>query len=45
MLLSAVSIHFMLMFTSFTLDHFEHIKKVAGAEIVGFGGDYDGVTR
>ncbi|XP_010729499.3 dipeptidase 1 [Larimichthys crocea] len=26
-------------------DHFEHIKKVAGAEIVGFGGDYDGVTR
>ncbi|KAA8595739.1 hypothetical protein FQN60_011030, partial [Etheostoma spectabile] len=26
-------------------DHFDHIKKVAGAGIVGFGGDYDGVTR
>ncbi|TNM91010.1 hypothetical protein fugu_003299 [Takifugu bimaculatus] len=24
---------------------FDHIKKVAGAEILGFGGDYDGVTR
>lgn len=26
-------------------DHFDHIKKVGGAEIVGFGGDYDGVGR
>ncbi|XP_072516329.1 dipeptidase 1 [Salminus brasiliensis] len=26
-------------------DHFDHIKKVAGASIVGFGGDYDGVSR
>ncbi|XP_037312078.2 dipeptidase 1 [Pungitius pungitius] len=26
-------------------DHFDHIKKVAGAGIIGFGGDYDGVTR
>lgn len=26
-------------------DHFDYIKKVAGAEIIGFGGDYDGVTR
>uniref|UniRef100_UPI003AAF3493 dipeptidase 1 n=1 Tax=Centroberyx gerrardi TaxID=166262 RepID=UPI003AAF3493 len=26
-------------------DHFDHIKKVAGASIIGFGGDYDGVTR
>lgn len=26
-------------------DHFDHIKKVAGADIIGFGGDYDGVTR
>ncbi|XP_029000702.1 dipeptidase 1 [Betta splendens] len=26
-------------------DHFDHIKKVAGAESVGFGGDYDGVPR
>ncbi|XP_038139660.1 dipeptidase 1 [Cyprinodon tularosa] len=26
-------------------DHFDHIKKVGGAGIVGFGGDYDGVTR
>lgn len=26
-------------------DHFDHIKKVGGAEIIGFGGDYDGVTR
>ncbi|KAM9765750.1 dipeptidase 1 [Menidia menidia] len=26
-------------------DHFDHIKKVAGSGIIGFGGDYDGVTR
>ncbi|XP_068178995.1 dipeptidase 1 [Antennarius striatus] len=26
-------------------DHFDHIKKMAGAGAVGFGGDYDGVTR
>ncbi|XP_070764912.1 dipeptidase 1 [Enoplosus armatus] len=26
-------------------DHFDHIKKVAGPGIIGFGGDYDGVTR
>lgn len=26
-------------------DHFDYIKKVAGSSIVGFGGDYDGVTR
>ncbi|XP_077375581.1 dipeptidase 1 [Festucalex cinctus] len=26
-------------------DHFDHIRKVAGAEIIGFGGDYDGVER
>lgn len=26
-------------------DHFDHIKSVAGYEAVGFGGDYDGVTR
>ncbi|XP_049720210.1 dipeptidase 1 [Elephas maximus indicus] len=26
-------------------DHLDHIKKVAGAEAVGFGGDFDGVTR
>lgn len=26
-------------------DHFDHIKKVAGADIIGFGGDYDGVPR
>lgn len=26
-------------------DHFDHIKKVAGADFIGFGGDYDGVTR
>lgn len=25
-------------------DHLDHIKKVAGAGAVGFGGDYDGVT-
>ncbi|NXS58812.1 DPEP1 Dipeptidase, partial [Brachypteracias leptosomus] len=24
-------------------DHMDHIKKVAGAQSVGFGGDYDGV--
>uniref|UniRef100_A0A3P8TLX7 Dipeptidase n=1 Tax=Amphiprion percula TaxID=161767 RepID=A0A3P8TLX7_AMPPE len=26
-------------------DHFDHIKEVAGADIIGFGGDYDGVPR
>uniref|UniRef100_A0A8C6WEP5 Dipeptidase n=1 Tax=Neogobius melanostomus TaxID=47308 RepID=A0A8C6WEP5_9GOBI len=26
-------------------NHFDHIKKIGGPEIVGFGGDYDGVTR
>uniref|UniRef100_A0A3B5KVN3 Dipeptidase n=1 Tax=Xiphophorus couchianus TaxID=32473 RepID=A0A3B5KVN3_9TELE len=26
-------------------DHFDHIKKVGGAGIIGFGGDYDGVPR
>ncbi|KAM3625135.1 uncharacterized protein V6R79_007389 [Siganus canaliculatus] len=26
-------------------DHFDHIKKIGGADIIGFGGDYDGVTR
>uniref|UniRef100_A0A8C8VKD6 Dipeptidase n=1 Tax=Pelusios castaneus TaxID=367368 RepID=A0A8C8VKD6_9SAUR len=25
-------------------DHLDHVKKVAGYEAVGFGGDYDGVT-
>ncbi|XP_030811909.1 dipeptidase 1 isoform X4 [Camarhynchus parvulus] len=25
-------------------DHMDHVKKVAGAQAVGFGGDYDGVT-
>ncbi|XP_004437067.1 PREDICTED: dipeptidase 1 [Ceratotherium simum simum] len=26
-------------------DHLDYVKNVAGAEAVGFGGDYDGVTR
>ncbi|KAF7212115.1 dipeptidase 1 [Nothobranchius furzeri] len=26
-------------------DHFDHIKKVGGAGVIGFGGDYDGVSR
>lgn len=26
-------------------DHLDHIKKVAGAGAVGFGGDFDGVSR
>ncbi|XP_051558325.1 dipeptidase 1 [Myxocyprinus asiaticus] len=26
-------------------NHFDHIKKVAGSSIIGFGGDYDGVPR
>ncbi|XP_074471837.1 dipeptidase 1 [Sebastes fasciatus] len=30
---------------SHVANHFDHIKKVAGAGIIGFGGDYDGVTR
>ncbi|NXO09041.1 DPEP1 Dipeptidase, partial [Oriolus oriolus] len=25
-------------------DHMDHVKKVAGARAVGFGGDYDGVS-
>ncbi|NXN26947.1 DPEP1 Dipeptidase, partial [Nycticryphes semicollaris] len=25
-------------------NHMDHVKKVAGAQYVGFGGDYDGVT-
>ncbi|NXJ16065.1 DPEP1 Dipeptidase, partial [Odontophorus gujanensis] len=25
-------------------DHMDHVKKVAGIQSVGFGGDYDGVT-
>uniref|UniRef100_A0A673X6U7 Dipeptidase n=1 Tax=Salmo trutta TaxID=8032 RepID=A0A673X6U7_SALTR len=29
----------------FNLDHFDHIKTVAGHSIVGFGEDYDGVGR
>lgn len=36
---------FSFMFTAFVKDHFDHIKKVGGAGIIGFGGDYDGVTR
>ncbi|XP_057185202.1 dipeptidase 1 [Triplophysa rosa] len=30
---------------SHVADHFDHIKKVAGSSIIGFGGDYDGVPR
>lgn len=41
----SVSICFILMFTASIIAHFDHIKKVAGADIIGFGGDYDGVTR
>ncbi|XP_064168566.1 dipeptidase 1-like [Anguilla rostrata] len=26
-------------------DHFDHIKKVAGHTVIGFGSDYDGVRR
>ncbi|NXY13272.1 DPEP2 Dipeptidase, partial [Atrichornis clamosus] len=26
-------------------DHFDHIKKIAGSESIGVGGDYDGVER
>uniref|UniRef100_UPI00398E4CDB dipeptidase 1 n=1 Tax=Pristiophorus japonicus TaxID=55135 RepID=UPI00398E4CDB len=26
-------------------DHFDYIKKIAGYKAVGFGGDYDGVSR
>ncbi|KFO77862.1 Dipeptidase 1, partial [Cuculus canorus] len=26
------------------VDHMDHVKKVAGVQSVGFGGDYDGVT-
>ena len=28
-----------------SIDHFDHIRSVAGAGIIGFGGDYDGVGR
>ncbi|KAM9408278.1 dipeptidase 1 [Pholidichthys leucotaenia] len=30
---------------SHVADHFDHIKKVGGPDIIGFGGDYDGVGR
>uniref|UniRef100_A0A8C5DNQ0 Dipeptidase n=1 Tax=Gouania willdenowi TaxID=441366 RepID=A0A8C5DNQ0_GOUWI len=30
---------------SHVADHYDHIKKVAGVDSIGFGGDYDGVTR
>lgn len=30
---------------SMPTDHMDYVKKVAGAQSVGFGGDYDGVTR
>lgn len=26
-------------------DHFDHIKRIAGSESIGIGGDYDGVER
>ncbi|XP_001628029.2 dipeptidase 1 isoform X1 [Nematostella vectensis] len=26
-------------------DHFDHIKKIAGVDYIGFGADYDGVSR
>ncbi|XP_010178745.1 PREDICTED: dipeptidase 2 [Mesitornis unicolor] len=26
-------------------DHFDHVKKIAGSESIGIGGDYDGVER
>ncbi|NXH60791.1 DPEP2 Dipeptidase, partial [Rhabdornis inornatus] len=26
-------------------DHFDHIKEIAGSELIGIGGDYDGVER
>ncbi|NXP18359.1 DPEP2 Dipeptidase, partial [Scytalopus superciliaris] len=26
-------------------DHFDHVKKIAGSESIGIGGDYDGVAR
>ncbi|XP_066569495.1 dipeptidase 2 [Amia ocellicauda] len=29
---------------SIVADHFDHIKKVAGAESIGIGGDYDGAS-
>lgn len=28
-----------------TVEHFQHLKTVGGHTIIGFGGDYDGVTR
>ncbi|XP_078526927.1 dipeptidase 1 [Lissotriton helveticus] len=30
---------------SHVADHFDYIKNIAGYEAVGFGGDYDGVSR
>ncbi|XP_038596028.1 dipeptidase 2-like [Tachyglossus aculeatus] len=30
---------------SIVADHFDHVKKVAGAESIGIGGDYDGVAK
>lgn len=44
-LTSIILSEFILLFSAPFVDHFDHIKKVGGAEIIGFGGDYDGVTR
>ena len=33
------------MFHLIILDHIDYIKKVAGIDHVGLGGDYDGVPR
>lgn len=30
---------------TFATDHFDHLLKEGGPTIIGFGGDYDGVTR
>lgn len=38
-------INMWLHFSIWHTDHFDHIKKVAGSSIIGFGGDYDGVPR
>lgn len=31
-------------YSTFT-DHFDHIKKVIGAESIGIGGDFEGAVR
>ncbi len=30
---------------AFGIDHIDHVKKVAGIDHIGIGGDYDGTSK